>query len=43
MRRMKTLTLNDDGESAILGPGLISGEVVDKLAALNKRTGMFWC
>jgi FAD/FMN-containing dehydrogenase len=40
MRRMKTLSLHENGESATIGPGLISGEVIDKLSAQNKRTGM---
>jgi hypothetical protein len=36
---MKTLELDDDGRTAQLGPGLISGEVARRLDAVGKRTG----
>jgi hypothetical protein len=41
MRRMKNITMNDDGKTATFGPGLISGEVLTRLAAQDKRTGRF--
>jgi hypothetical protein len=39
LKRMKTIELGENKETARLGPGLNNGEVVRGLDVLGKRTG----
>jgi hypothetical protein len=39
LKRMKTIELDENKETARLGPGLKNGEVLRGLEALGKRTG----
>jgi FAD/FMN-containing dehydrogenase len=39
LKRMKTIELDENNETARLGPGLKNGEVLRGLEALGKRTG----